>query len=311
MRRRTGVRLLLILLLVFAPACRPTGEATLISVSEVVSGGRISQDSASPFRLEQPLILFEEQPQELIWVTGWAVEVVEVATGQVLPDMLSYTTLDFREPKAHQENLQASQGTRLFGLGRGAPSLKFPRGFGIPARSTEALWWSSGLVNPELKLPNSEFVQRSLINLTRERGLTERMLPLLARNSTVQVDEQDFWLVPPGGSTRDCDLTSELRVPNRTTMHAVTVSLDKWARKIELWDTTEQSRLLSLTTVLNEATGDILETQTYSDHKGILFDPRHEYSVKVTYDNPSEKPIKAAAHLTVYFYDHDFSVTAQ
>ena len=307
------VHLILLVLAGLLVGCLPTGDARLLHQSKVFPvDRRIAPESA--LQSGESLVVFEDQPAELVWLSSWAIEVVD-EKGQSPPgsfsSKLSDSTLDFRWPKWHNEQFDSSQSSRLFSLGRGVPQLRFPPGFGIPLRSNERLWWTSRIINQDPYFPATNLRQESRMEVTRERGLRVNYHPLLSRNATVKADGVSPWPVPPGGRPVRQDITQSLLLPTKTTLHAATICMHSWAERAELWDSSQEQLLLTFQVRRDEKSGDVLEIETYSDAKGVLLDPTHRYHLSVIYDNPTDRDIRGVGYFMAYIFDHGFRKPAR
>lgn len=290
--------------------CLPSGPAEIMAVSEPIEvNRRISP--ADALRTGTEFVIFEEQPPELVWINGCSLEVVSEESGQLMPELLGDQTIDFRWPTWHNEQFQTSQSARLFSLGQGVPQLYFPRGFGIPMRSHEPLWWTARTVNFDPYLPATTVTSRCALEVTRERGAEVEHRPLLTRSLSVRPDGKSMWEVPPGGLTVESDVTDFLSLKHRTSVHALTVSMHPWAKSFELLDTTSQEILLRLEAKIDETSGRVLQMEHYSDNKGFIVDPTHSYRLRAQYSNPTERPVVGVAYAMLYFYDHDFTSKAK
>lgn len=308
------MRLLLLSLLVsLMTGCLPTGDARLLHQSKVFPvDRRIAPESA--LQSGDSLVIFEDQPAELVWLTSWGVEVVDEekeSPPESFSSKLSDSTLDFRWPEWHNEQFDSTQSARLFSLGRGVTHLRFPPGFGIPLRSNESLWWTSRMINQDPYFPATRLRQESRMEVMRERGLRVKYHPLLSRNATVEADGASPWPVPPGGRTVRQDITPSLRLTTNTTLHAATICLHSWAQRAELWDSSQERLLLTFEVRRKEKTGEVLEIETYTDSKGISLDPTHRYHLTVVYDNPTGKDIRGVGYFMGYIFDHDFRKPAR
>lgn len=302
--RRDFFALLSLLVLCLA-GCLPTGTAEIVVAASPLRVDR-QVDPLDALRAGTEFVVFDKQPAELVWVTGCTLDVVDSLTGESRPELLADSTVDFRWPEWHNEQLQTNQSLRLFSLGRGTSQFHFPRGFGLPVRSHEPFWWSARVMNLDPYFPASTVVPHCSLHVTRERGSQLDYLPLLSRDFSVKKDGKSSWTLPPGGVDLETDITENLRLKHRTTVHGLTVTMHSWAKKFELWDSTTEERLLELKAETEDKTGRVLSIEQFSDHQGFTIDPTHRYRIRATYANPTDKPITGVAYAMLYVFDHDF-----
>lgn len=300
-------RLILLCWTLCAVGCLPTGPAEIsISASPLQIQSRIA--SSDPLRVGTSFPIFDQQPAELVWVTGCELDITDDRTGESHPELLAASTVDFRYPDWHREQYKTNQGGRLFSLGSGSAGYHLPAGFGIPVHSNEQFWWSARVMNPDPYFPATTVTPRCSLFVTRQRGLKASTVPLLCRDFSVRRHNKGAWPIPPGGATVSTEITSRLGFKHRTSVHGVTVSLNDWADHFELWDITTKERLLHLQAVTDPQTGRVLKVEQYSDSKGFLLDPAHRYEARARYGNPKSTPTTGYAYVTLYAYDPDYQV---
>jgi len=300
---------LLILFSVLLVGCLPTGV------------GRKLYTSPS-FPVDQPIapsqalaaggkfIILEDQPGELIWLRGLSARVVDEAGNGRSDEFQGYSTLDFYLAQWHNEKFGTTQSSRLFGFGNGVSRIQFPTGFGLALKSNEPLWLTTRVVNPFSDRPNETLQQKVSLDFVRERGLETPMRPLLARAVTAAVGENLEWKVPSGGSSVRTDITASLGLLAPTRLHAATLWLERYGRRVVLRDTTLGADLLTLEAETSES-GRISSLQSFSSEEGVLLDPAHRYEIETSYTNPTSQSIRGVGYLMFYVHDSNFRKPAR
>jgi len=118
--------------------------------------------------------------QELIWLTGYYVEVFDPKTGEKLSDdYLCHNNLNLLKPEycAWKVKTQGSN-TRLFTLTEGQTHLRMPEGFGIPVLSNQPLEVAFQVLNHNQRDLIKEVKQRVVIRYRLNSDLTKPMKAL-------------------------------------------------------------------------------------------------------------------------------------
>jgi len=103
--------------------------------------------------------------KELIWLTGYYVEVFDPVTGEKLSDdFLCHNNLNMLRPEYCPWTVKTQgSNTRLFTLTEGHTHLRMPEGFGIPIMSNQPLEVAFQVLNHNLKDLKKEVKQRVII----------------------------------------------------------------------------------------------------------------------------------------------------
>lgn len=113
--------------------------------------------------------------KELIWLTGYYVEVFDPKTGEKLSDdFLCHNNLNLLKPEFSPWKIKTQgSNTRLFTLTEGQTHLRMPQGFGIPVMSNQALEVAFQVLNHNQKDLLREVKQRVVIRYMLNSELTE------------------------------------------------------------------------------------------------------------------------------------------
>jgi hypothetical protein len=250
------------------------------------------------------ILLLDDQPGELIWLTDFSTVVLNEAGEKVPDDFLAISTLDFRWPQWHNEKFGTAQSSRLFAFGHGITKFTLPHGFGIPLHSNEPLWLTTRIVNPGAEQLKRNVRQELSIGFLRERGLPNPLRPLLVR--TVAAGPYGAsWAVPLGGSTQATDITQSLSITKPVRIHAATCWLETHGQEVKIRDVSSQRDVLVLRST-RDGQGRILEFDSYSSEEGLLLQPNHRYELLTRYNNPAPQEIRGVAYLNLYLDDPSF-----
>jgi hypothetical protein len=248
----------------------------------------------------------EGQPGELIWLTGIKTSCLSTEGVSLSDRFLGYSTLDLRWPEWHNDKFGASQSARLFGLGRGLPEFKLPSGYGVPIHSNEPLWYTSRIANPDPYLPAQKLGQQLVLDFTRERGLTERIKPVLVRPVEVRQAGNHIWEIETGASSVRSEITGQLYLSEscRRLVGATVWTLES-GRKVALIDLTTGKSVVEFNSDL-DANGRISKFDTYANGEGVLLEPEHRFALEAQFDNTGKSAVAAAAYVNLYFEDSAF-----
>ena len=171
--------------------------ATLVVIAVLVSPSRAAAETKSvlspTYKVDriirsmegpqsaQDVTLLAGLPPELVWITGLRTEMVG-ADGKTpaLADFMCHVNLDFDVAK-HRELLESasSANTRIFTLSQGQSAVRFPKGFGMPVMSNEALSLATQVLNHNLPDADLEVRHRVTFDFVRDRDLAKSPNALL------------------------------------------------------------------------------------------------------------------------------------
>lgn len=296
----------LLLLTLLLSGCLPAGTSQRSIAGSKLKVDRITR-TYEAHQTGDKFLPLENQPGELIWLTGLSTKCLAEDGVNLSPRFLGYSTLDLRWPEWHNDKFGTSQSARLFGLGRGLPQFKLPPGYGIPMHSNEPLWYTSRIVNPDPYLPAQELGQQITLDFTRERGLRTSMKAVLVRPVDVRQSGSHLWDIGPGVSEYRNEITSELYLTKDCCrLVGATAWMLDYGQVTRLKDLTTGETVLELRAVAG-AKGEIQSLESYSESEGILLDPDHRFALEASFDNTGRAESKAGAYVNLYFADESFS----
>ncbi len=155
---------------------------TKTTLSPVYTIDRIYKSMEGPQSTQQVTLL--DGPPELVWITGFRTEMVG-ADGLTpsLPEFMCHVNLDFDAVK-HKTLLGTGTNTnsRILTLSQGQISVRFPKGFGMPVLSNEALSMTTQVLNHNLEHPGLQVRHKVNFDFIRDQDLKEPMKPLYNTN---------------------------------------------------------------------------------------------------------------------------------
>jgi len=125
-------------------------------------------------------VSMEDGPAELLWITGYAADVVGDAgdpTG--LDQFMCHSNLDL-DAADYEKRLHLDHGVnpRLFTLSQGQMDIEFPPGYGIPVFSDQKLSLTTQVLNLNYDDCDLKVRHRTRIRFVRDRDLSFPMAPL-------------------------------------------------------------------------------------------------------------------------------------
>jgi hypothetical protein len=125
-------------------------------------------------------VLIEDGPVELLWITGYAADVVGDADDPTgLDQFMCHSNLDL-DAADYEKRLHLRHGVnpRLFTLSQGQMDIEFPPGFGIPVFSDQKLSLTTQVLNLNYDDCDLKVRHRTRIRYVRDRDLSFPMVPL-------------------------------------------------------------------------------------------------------------------------------------
>lgn len=291
--------------------------------------------------------LGDPKKNELVWITGYDATMVGADGRSSMPqEFMCHSNLDL-DPTKHAKAVDAQRGIsgRLFTLSQGQFSIVFPKGFGIPMRSSEPLSLTTQVLNLNLDDPeNLEVRHRVTVRYAKEDEAKGRMKPLfqksayglallegpdghfgvdpgeghgegcLMRDNASEHEYDDpqgrrftgHWVVKPGREENRTNVTRLIGVPYDTTAHYIAVHLHPFAETLELVDKTAKKTVFkSRARNFSDKIG-LEHVDFYSSEAGIPFYEDHEYELVSVYDNKTKEPQDSMAVMYIYMLDKEF-----
>lgn len=329
------------LLVCLIAGCRlPTGPGTRV----VESSPHVLVSQTAPqegLRRTDKFLAIENQPGELIWLTGCSVQTQ--AEESVARPVLSRCSLVLKNALRHNDlhGLKQNPQGVLFRFSPGAEKVELPVGFGIPINSNEPLLFGTESQSPDAPTEPVEVSFRLSLDYIRQRGLTEQLNPLycVQLSSLVSTGEKplyyglpnpdpekhgpgagperpatsnflkdgheqafaDSWYLKPGAHTYHTYSSRILALQRDTKLHLATGHMSRFGTALELYDLTEKKAVLRL-----EQTPDGSAMQQYSSSQGLELFADHDYELIGYFDNTSQREAKVSAQMMLYFETPEF-----
>jgi hypothetical protein len=188
LKRSLAVLLVTALALAWARASRAADSParhTKVILSKALTVDGIIKSMEGPYDFEALTMMPLDEPEELIWLTGFKSEIVqEDGATPALSEFMCHTNLDFEAREywnrmlKHRETPRTAPTVRMFTLSQGAFSAEFPPGFGYPMSSHQKLSLFTQVLNHNEKDINTKVRHRVTITYVRDRDVEEPMIPL-------------------------------------------------------------------------------------------------------------------------------------
>ncbi len=156
-------------------------------LSPVYRIDRIYKSMEGPSEIQSIQLLKTEVP-ELLWITGYRVEIVETDGQTPAPrEFMCHNNLDIN-PQSHGKifGWQKRGNPRLFTLSQGQFAVAFPKGFGVPVMSDESFKLATQVLNHNFPHINRQIRHKISIDFIRDRDLTRPMVPLYQTAASVK-----------------------------------------------------------------------------------------------------------------------------
>ena len=123
-----------------------------------------------------------EDADELLWLLSYETKIVEVSTGDVLSDeYMCHNNANFQDLAKHRKIIGAKPlrgARRIFTLSQGVMGVDFPKGFGIPFRTTEPISVNTQVLNLNPIEEELNVRYRTTVRYAVDSQLVERIKPL-------------------------------------------------------------------------------------------------------------------------------------
>jgi hypothetical protein len=283
---------------------------------------------------------------ELMWLTGYAVEVVG-ADGQSAEsmDFECHTNLIWARKKPPDWSKRSKP--RIFTLTQGQTDIRLPPGFGLPMLSDEGLVFNTQVLNLNEPEIDRTVIHRAQLRYVRDRDLTEPMKPLIATNAQALVslegeplvpnvetpgDHLDgaschagefagnrgpvpdrlgrrfapHWVVTPGHHEFHTLVTEKMAIPYDTTVHFIGVHVHPLSESLELRDRTSGETVYKSYQRNRKDRLGLLQLDYFSSEEGIPIYDDHHYELISIYDNPTDRDSDAMGLMVIYYLDKEF-----
>ena len=321
------------------------GEAETVFLSEPFKVDRIFRSMMGPV-VQRSVSLVDTAEPELLWLTGYAVDVVEADSTE--PASIEY--------ECHSNLAWGSENpgferpaVRAFTLTQGQEDLRLPEGFGLPMLSTEKLGLNSQVLN--LNRPEVDVTVRHRLRVRYVRDAAVKqpmkalamssafvMATLEGTNAVFNVEEPSeevagatcmsgvypkgaqsgiykdkfqrrftgHWVVPPGRHEYRTLVTEMIQIPYDTTIHFIGVHVHPFSESLALNDLTTGETVWKSFHKTSSTRIGLDLVDAYSSAEGLPFHKGHQYELVSVYDNPTDKDSDAMATMFLYYLDKEY-----
>ena len=138
-----------------------------------------------------------DTPTQLIWLTGYSVEILDAHQQRSEPlDFECHTNLAYPRKSKAPDGFQRPRGGRIFTLTQGQVDLRLPPNFGIPVLSDEALVFNTQALNLNEPEMDRTIWHRAELRYVRDADLEIPMKALVATAAQVLVTLEDEPAIP-------------------------------------------------------------------------------------------------------------------
>lgn len=215
-----------------ADQANPAGEVHTFSVDSTVHTIDRVYRSMSGLRNNNSLS-FLPGPPELIWLTGFKVEMVDAKKNiPVSPEYLCHSHLRFKGSRHDADQRRPKFGTqdwKMVTLVQGKTEVELPLGFGIPILSDEQFVFHSMVINNNPISTPIEIKARSTFKFLKDQEMISPLKPLFRQALTLYVPEpggdsaRPSMCVVQGRTNEDMDMESDQALPMPSTTGNLTL----------------------------------------------------------------------------------------
>lgn len=281
----------------------------------------------------------------LVWITSFDTKALSTNEVDILSnDYICHTNIDFYDgehySRWHLNHRIGEQYPRLTSMSNGIESYKLPDGFGFPVFTNENLFVVSQLLNHNIKgktfsikhkvtlgiAPNNSDIKPLMsktvfvmLPYNNENPFEipagnnpEMCLPVETKNHSYIDDSGNHlsghWVIFPNKkASYKYDITKQLQLKDSTTMHHIAVHLHPFSETLTLRDKTKDS-VLFVSKAINYTDKTGLKSVPYfSDEKGIMLYPHHNYELIVTTNNTTDVNQDMMASMFIFLYDKEMA----
>ena len=282
-----------------------------------------------------------DQNEDLIWLTSFKTEALDLDNNTVSSDFICHSNLDFVYIEHYGKwglNDKIHKGyPRLSTVSNGIIDYDFPEGFGFPLFSNEKILLQTQVLNHNIK--DTVFKLKHRYELEHKKHSKE-MKPLLPVSAYVRIpvegdirknpndlpdafcipvdpeihSETDpmtnqllssFWIIPKGKRTYRGNINDQLRIKDSASVHMIVPHLHPFSEKFQLYDKTTDKILYECDVENFTDKIGLKNTPVYKNTEGLMLYEDHEYELIIHTNNPSEDQQDMMASMFLYFYDKD------
>jgi len=145
----------------------------------------IFRSMEGPYSIQQ--VLFEEEEEQMVWITGYSVELIDASNNERLSDgFMCHNNLNIknRDDMPWQVYTLGSE-TRTFTLTEGQTEVTLPEGFGIPAPADMEFSIMSQVLNHNIIDPNLPVLQKAKVLYLKDSELSTPLKALYQQSAFI------------------------------------------------------------------------------------------------------------------------------
>jgi hypothetical protein len=327
-----------------APARHPK-ENELLVFSDVFQVDGLIPSMLGPYTTRAVRVR-PNAPQELLWLTGFQMEVVDSKGLQ--PESYEYEChSNLAWPRNDPPGVKRPVG-QVFTLTQGQVDVRLPPGFGLPSISSEDVVFNSQVLNLARPDEKKSVRHRARVRYVPDADLTAPMKPLVVTSAYVMASlggeamvygvadpdpkreaaschagalprgapgaQKDqlgrpftgHWVVEPGRHEYRTLVTDLMNIPYDTTVHFIGVHVHPYSQSLELRDLTTGESVWKSTQTTHPDRPSLTNIDYYSSVEGLPIHAGHDYELVSIYDNPTSKATDAMATMFIYYLDKEF-----
>lgn len=286
---------------------------------------------------------------DLVWLTSFETIALSTTEKDTLSnDYICHSNVDYYDgehfSKWNLDHRIGEQYPRLTSMSNGVEKYKFPEGFGFPVFTNENLFLVSQTLNHNIKDQTFYIKHKMVLGYKRH---SKNMKPLKSKtifvtlpfnsdnifdreylktnpNACLPVETKNHiylddagnpmaghWVIFPGKTTYQSDVTKQLALKDSTTLHHIAVHLHPFAEELSLKDKTSDSVLFTSKAKNHNNKIGLMKASSFSSEKGIMLYPDHEYELILTVNNTTEIDQDMMASMFVFLYDKEMDEKLQ
>ena len=282
---------------------------------------------------------------ELVWMTGYSTEVVDVDKKRTLDEAyLCHNNLDYSVASYYANwgliNRVGVLTPRLATITQGQAKIGFPIGFGVPMMSNQGMSTATQVLNlfepdldievrhkvtvdyvrkEELEIPFKSLYQQSvcvLIKIDTNRvdssGNKVQMdcRPALASIAFTNFREDGeaytgHWVIPKGSDTVAYDVTKLLSLGVNTNLHYASVHVHPYCEYLQLKNLTTGEILFQSDITHDPKVMKMTNIEVYSSSEGTMMYADHQYELTCVTNNRSSSEQDMMAVMLLYLHDQE------
>ncbi|MBT6029159.1 MAG: hypothetical protein HOH13_02550 [Crocinitomicaceae bacterium] len=278
------------------------------------------------------------------WLLGYSTYVISSEGNILSDDFLCHNNLDYNAAAYyHHWGLKGraeSLVPRLATLTQGQTAIQFPKGYGIPLKSTQVLSATTQVLNVTDKKINQEIYHKIELDYTSNKNLNPHLKPLFQQSVMVLVEVDTnklaekirqpdvdclpvlttinalnvcrsgevftgHWVLPEGKDTIVRDVTNLLNLPFSTSLHYASVHVHPHCVSLELIDRSTGKSIFKSRINNDSKQSRMYHIEAFSSEEGIKLFQDHSYELVCITDHQLKEKRDMMAVMLLYLRDYE------